>query len=75
MQSTLQSSEPSLPDEETVMNLLAAAGWEYKPMMFKGELFQHRIKTSEGQEYMVPITKGVPAYLEVWWMLKEINKA
>lgn len=73
MQSTLQSSERVLPDEETVMNIVAAAGWEYRPMYFKGELFQHRLTTAEGREYMVPITAGVPAHIEVWNYFKQLN--
>lgn len=55
--------------------LLDIAGWEYKSMEFAGKLFQHRVVTNKGHEYMVPITAGIPAHIEVWWIFKELNKA
>lgn len=44
-------------------------------MNFKGQLFQHRIRTKEGAEYMVPITAGVPPFVEVWWMFNELTQS
>jgi hypothetical protein len=64
-----------LPDEETVWSLLELAGWEYKRMDFKGQLFSHRLRTPEGFEYMVPITAGVPPFVEVWWMFNQLTQS
>ena len=64
-----------LPDEETVWALIELAGWEYKRMDFKGDLWQHRVKTNQGYEYMVPVTAGVPAYIDVWWVFTSLVEA
>jgi hypothetical protein len=73
MQSTLQSSERVLPDEDTVMNLIAAAGWEYKPMYLFGKLHMHQLWSPDGSRYMIPVDTGMPQYINVWYEFKQLN--
>ena len=62
-----------LPDEETVMNLVAAAGWEYKPMHLFGKLQSHQLWTPEGNRYMIPVSTGLPQYINIWHEFKRLN--
>ena len=63
-----------IPDEATVWTILELAGWRYKDMEFKGQLFQHRLTSPKGYEYMVPVTASIPAYVEVWLMFKRMSQ-
>jgi hypothetical protein len=74
MQSTQPNSKGEIPDEATVWALLDVARWEYKRVDFKGRLFSHRVRTNEGYEYMLPVTAGVPPFVEVWWVFKKLNQ-
>ena len=71
--STVDGSD--IPDEATVWSLLELAGWKYKRADFEGTLWQHRVVTDKGYEYMVPVTAGIPPFVEVWWIFKELSQA
>ena len=72
LNTSFTAESKDIPDEATVWSLIELAGWRYRRMDFKGELFSHRLQTPEGYEYMVPVTAGVPAYIDVWWVFTSL---
>lgn len=74
LSTSYNADNKDIPDEDTVWTILELAGWRYKDMQFKGQLFQHRLTSPKGYEYMVPVTKNIPVYVEVWLMFKRMNQ-
>ena len=75
LSTSYNADNKDIPDEATVWSLLELAGWKYKRADFEGTLWQHRVVTDKGYEYMVPVTAGIPPFVEVWWIFKELSQA